>query len=97
MVWFGKNHLRDALAYGLAYTSHCILDFATTVRGNGVELFFPFTTERFGLRWFGLSEIPSQLSAAEILKTIGLEFLIFAPLLAVALWLRTSAISKTEQ
>ena len=29
-IWFGKNHLREALAFGLAYASHCVLDFATT-------------------------------------------------------------------
>lgn len=89
MILFGRNHLREAVAYGLAYTSHCILDFATTEKGSGVELFFPFTTDRFGLRWFGLSEIPSRLPAIEILGALGLEFLIFAPFLAILLWLRT--------
>ena len=91
MILFGRNYFREALAYGLAYTSHFILDFATTEKGNGVELLFPFTTDRFGLRWFGLSEIPSRLAASEILNTIGLEFLIFAPFLAIVLWLRRFA------
>lgn len=90
-VWFGRERLREALAYGLAYTSHCFLDFATTKKGNGLELFFPFTAERFRLRWFGLSEMPAYLSAGEILATLGLEFLIFAPLLALVLWLRAGA------
>lgn len=88
MIFFGRKHLREAVAYGLAYTSHCILDFATTQKGGGVELLFPFTNDRFGLRWFGLSEIPSRLSFIEILGTIGLEFLIFAPIFALVFWRR---------
>ena len=88
IILFGRKHLREALAYGSAYASHCILDFATTVKGGGVELLFPFSTGRFGLRWFGLSEMPSRLSIIEILATLGLEILIFAPFLALILWFR---------
>lgn len=91
IFWLGRNRLREALAYGLAYASHCILDFATTKEGRGVELLFPVTTDRFGLRWLGLSELPSRLSVTEILTTLGLEILIFAPLLALVLWLRRLA------
>jgi inner membrane protein len=89
MILFGKKRFRETLAFGLAYSSHCILDFATTKKGNGLEFLFPFSTDRFGLRWFGLSEIPSRLSMIEILNTIGLELLIFAPILVFVLRLRT--------
>lgn len=97
MILFGRKRLREALAFGLAYTSHCILDFATTVKGGGVELLFPFTNARFGLRWFGLSEIPSRLSIREVLATVGLEILIFTPLLAFAFWLRRSQTAKETE
>jgi inner membrane protein len=95
VILFNKKYFRESLAYGLAYTSHCILDFATTDKGNGLEILFPATTERFGLRWFGLSEIPSQLSTIEILNTIGLELVIFAPFLLLILWLITF-VNKNE-
>jgi membrane-bound metal-dependent hydrolase YbcI (DUF457 family) len=79
----------------LAYASHCLLDFATSKKGSGVEFLFPLTRERFGLRWFGLSEIPSQLSLTEILASIGLEILIFSVLFLVVVWLR-NFINKNE-
>lgn len=88
VIVFGREHFRAALAYGAAYASHFILDFATTQKGHGIELLFPFTFERFGLRLLSLSEIPSQLSAAGIAATIGLEILIFAPLFALVVWVR---------
>ncbi len=86
----GKRRLRDALAYGLAFASHCILDFLTTKAGGGVEMFWPFSAERLMLGWAGLSELPSRLPALTILKCLVVEFAIFAPmLLAVLLWRRT--------
>ncbi|HEY8563548.1 MAG TPA: metal-dependent hydrolase [Pyrinomonadaceae bacterium] len=95
-IWFGRNRLRVALAYGFAYASHCVLDFATTKQGGGVELFFPLTTERFRLRWFGLSEMPSRLPAIEILTAIGLEFLIFAPVFLIVLWFRRAEVFEQK-
>lgn len=89
IISFKRNYFCEALAYGLSFTSHCILDFATTQKGHGVEFLFPFTTDRFGLRWFSFSEITSGLSLIKILNIIGLEFLIFAPFLVLAFGLRT--------
>ncbi|MCM3871346.1 MAG: metal-dependent hydrolase [Pyrinomonadaceae bacterium] len=87
----GKQRLKVALAYGLAFTSHGLLDCLTSKVGNGVELLWPFSTERVRLGWCGLSELPSHLPASGILKALALEFVLFAPLfLAVAL-LRNSA------
>ncbi|HEY0101529.1 MAG TPA: metal-dependent hydrolase [Pyrinomonadaceae bacterium] len=86
----GKRPLRDALAYGLAFASHGILDFVTTKAGGGVELFWPFSAERLLLGWAGLSELPSRLPPLTILKWLAFEFAIFAPvLLAVLFWRRT--------
>lgn len=84
----GKKRTRQAVAFGLAFSSHGILDYLTSKEGAGVEVLWPFSSERFVLGWWGLSEVPSKLPALEILKTLLLEFVIFAPLLLLALLLR---------
>ena len=55
LLALGRARAREAAGYGLAYASHALLDFATTeVRiSRGVELFWPFSEDRFGLRWWG--------------------------------------------
>jgi len=83
----GRQYARAALAYGLAYASHFILDFLTTKNG-GVELFWFFSSEIWKLGWFGLSESPSKMSLIEILQAIVLEILLFSPLLALIIYLR---------
>jgi membrane-bound metal-dependent hydrolase YbcI (DUF457 family) len=88
LVAFGRARLREALAYGLAYASHSLLDYSTTKIGGGIELLWPFTSERFGLGLVGLSEVPSIMPSVEILKALLLEFLVFAPVLACVLLLR---------
>jgi inner membrane protein len=89
VITLGTRSLRDALAYGLAFASHGILDFLTTKLGGGVELLWPFSTERLLLGWAGLSELPSRLPPLSILKWLAVEFAIFAPLLlAVLFWRR---------
>ena len=84
----GKQHLREAMAYGLAFGSHAILDYVTTKEGGKVELLWPFSSERFGLGWVGLSEVPSRLPAIGIIKSLILEFVLFTPLLLLMWWLR---------
>ena len=84
----GREKLKEAIAYGFAYFSHTILDYSTTKSGGGLELFWFFSDIRFGLRWIGLSEIPSKLSKIEIMKTAGMEFLIFGSLFLVVFLLR---------
>lgn len=89
VLTFGTRRLRDALAYGVAFASHGLLDFLTTKIGGGVELFWPFSAERLLLGWAGLSEMPSRLPPLTILKWLAVELAIFAPLLlAVLLWRR---------
>lgn len=88
IIFLWKDHLREAIAFGLAYFSHAVLDYLTTKIGGGLELFWFFSSDRFGLRWFGLSEIPSKLSATEILQTIGVEFLLFGSLFGMVFWIR---------
>jgi len=91
LVAFGRARLREALAYGLAYASHALLDYSTTRLGGGLELLWPFTSERFGLGVVGLSELPSLMPSVGILRAALLEILLFAPLLACVLLARRSA------
>lgn len=88
VVSLGRRHIREALAYGLAFASHGILDYVTTKEGGGVELLWPFSSDRFVLGWVGLSELPSRLAAMEIVKSLVMEFALFAPLLILVIGLR---------
>jgi membrane-bound metal-dependent hydrolase YbcI (DUF457 family) len=84
----GKRHIREAIAYGLAFTSHGILDYMTTKEGGGVELLWPFSSDRLVLGWVGLSELPSSLPALQIVKSLVMEFALFTPLLILMIGLR---------
>ena len=94
LVALGRRRARAAAAFGLAFVSHALLDFATTKDGGGLELFWPFSAERLGLRWWGLSELPSHLPPAEILKALSLEFVLFAPPLLFLILLRRGAFRR---
>jgi inner membrane protein len=85
----GRSKLRESIAFGLAYASHFVLDFSTTKYGDGLQLFWFFDPERFGLRWFGLSEMPSNLSVLEVSTTLFIEFSVFAPILGFIIYLRS--------
>jgi membrane-bound metal-dependent hydrolase YbcI (DUF457 family) len=84
----GGAHLRRVLIYGAAYTSHGLLDYATTKLGGGVKILWPLSDERYGLRVWGMSELPSLLPPAAILKWLAVEFAVFAPPLLLLLLLR---------
>jgi membrane-bound metal-dependent hydrolase YbcI (DUF457 family) len=88
LALWGRARPRKVLTYGACYTSHGLLDYVTTKFGGGVKLLWPVSRERFGLRLWGLSELPSRLPPAEVLRWLGVEFLIFAPPLLLILWLR---------
>jgi membrane-bound metal-dependent hydrolase YbcI (DUF457 family) len=94
LLALGRARAREAAAFGLAYASHVLLDFATTKAGGGLELLWPFSVDRLGLRWWGLSELPSRLPAAEILKALALEFALFAPPLLFLILLRRGAFRR---
>ena len=91
----GRRHLRAAIAYGLAFASHAILDYVTTKEGGGLALLWPFSSNRFILGLVGLSETPSKLPAIGIIKALIVEFLIFAPLLLLVIGLRKYAWKDT--
>ncbi|HEX8150896.1 MAG TPA: metal-dependent hydrolase [Pyrinomonadaceae bacterium] len=94
LLALGRARAREAVAFGLAYASHALLDFATTRDSRGLELLWPFSSDRLGLRWWGLSEMPSSLPAAEILKSLSLEFVFFAPPLLLLILLRRGAFRR---
>lgn len=94
LALFGRRRAREVAAYGAAYASHGLLDFLTTKIGGGVELLWPFSPDRLGLRLWGLSEVPSRLPAAEVLGWLAVEAALFAPLLAAALYARRLAAKK---
>ena len=84
----GRRQIREAIAYGFAFASHGILDYLTTKEGGGVELLWPFSAERLVFGWVGLSELPSRLPALAIVKALGVELMLFTPLLLLVLGLR---------
>jgi membrane-bound metal-dependent hydrolase YbcI (DUF457 family) len=84
----GASRVREATAYSLAFMSHGILDYLTTKHGGGVQLLWPFSLERMKLGMLGLSEVPSRLPLPEVLRALLIEFMIFAPLFAAALFIR---------
>jgi membrane-bound metal-dependent hydrolase YbcI (DUF457 family) len=90
LIILRHGFFRNAIAYGLAFTSHGLLDYLTSKKGGGVELFWPFSSERLILGWWGLSEVPSQLTWLEILYALALETALFSFLLIAMLLLRRS-------
>lgn len=94
---FGRDHLREAVAYGLAYTSHGLLDFATTTGGGGIALLSPFSWHRYRLDRFSFSENPARYPAPEIIKMIGWELLIFLPPLLLLLGVRFYLVRRAQR
>lgn len=90
----GRRRPRAGIAYGLAYASHALLDFATTREGGGLELLWPFSSQRFGLGLWGLSELPSRLPPSGILKALLTELALFLPPLLLILLLRRNTAAR---
>ena len=90
VIYFGKNRLREGFAYGTAYASHFVLDYSTTREGGGLELFFPFTSQKYALDWFGISEVPSRMSLVELGQALIVEFAIFSALLILVLVIKNN-------
>lgn len=88
VLLLGRRRVREALAYGAGFASHSILDYVTTKEGGGVELLWPFSSERLVFGWVGLSELPSRMAPAEIVKSLVLELMLFTALLLLAIGVR---------
>lgn len=84
----GRRRTRDVIAYGLAFLSHGLLDFATTKNAGGVELLWPFSSARFKLGVIGFIELPAGYSLSETIKYSLIELLVFVPVLLLVLLLR---------
>ena len=91
MLSLGRQHIREAIAYGLAFASHGLLDYMMTKEGGGVELLWPFSSDRLVFGWVGLSELPSRLPVIEVVKSLVVEFMLFTPLLILVISLRKCA------
>lgn len=89
--FLGRRHLRQAAAYGLAFASHGLLDYATTKEGGGVQLLWPVSADRLAGGLVGLSELPSRLAATQVIKSLLLEAALFAPLLVLLIAFRKRA------
>ena len=90
IVILGNRQFRNAMAYGLAFTSHGCLDYLTSKNGGGVELLWPLSKAKFILGWWGLSEVPSQFTRMEIVGALAVETALFSLLLIAILLLRRS-------
>jgi membrane-bound metal-dependent hydrolase YbcI (DUF457 family) len=87
MAFGGRAGARAGLAYGLALTSHGLLDFAATEHGRGVMLLWPLSDAWFRLGVFSFSEFAGgRFPLARVLERGLVEAVTFTPvLLAVVL------------
>jgi membrane-bound metal-dependent hydrolase YbcI (DUF457 family) len=90
VVILGSRQFRNAMACGLAFASHGLLDYLTSKNGGGVELLWPMSPARFTLGWWGLSEVPSKLTRMEIVEALAVETALFSLLLLAIVLLRRS-------
>jgi membrane-bound metal-dependent hydrolase YbcI (DUF457 family) len=84
----GRAGARAAVAYGLAFMSHGVLDFATTLHGRGVKLLWPVSDAWFKLDVLSFSEFYGSFPLRQVLERSLVEAVVFTPLLLLALFLR---------
>jgi inner membrane protein len=84
---FGWPAVRTAVAATLALASHGILD-ACGEGGRGIPLLWPFTDARFMSPWRMLPDAPRgmRMLSRPGLVDLAVEFAVFFPLTAFALW-----------
>jgi inner membrane protein len=89
---FSSQRIRSALILSLAIASHAFLDLLTG--GERVEILWPWSTRRYtlgNLQYYDLSVIAAEPFGRAVTDIVGLclfEFLIFAPVLFLALYSR---------
>jgi membrane-bound metal-dependent hydrolase YbcI (DUF457 family) len=91
----GISHTRERVAYALTVVSHGLLDFITTTKMVGVELFWPFCTHRFKLEFFNYLDVDLNAHsffnfAIGLLKISLIELSIFVPIFLFVLFLKKS-------
>lgn len=84
----GCKRRRVALAYGLAYLSHGLLDFTNTKIGGGVKLLLPFSNDYYKLDLISFSEFPFGFTVENVAKWLLFEAAIFIPLFLIILLLK---------
>ena len=89
---FNQRSVRASLMYGSAVLSHALLDFCLTAT-RGVEIFWPFSDERYKLGIENLMESAwradtHQLSFGDLLRISTLEAIVFLPILFIVLFLK---------
>jgi inner membrane protein len=94
---FGRSPVHTALLAGIVLWSHPLLDVLTD-GGLGCALLWPFDAQRY---FAPLRPIPVAPIGAAFFSRVGLrvalvELIMFAPLLAYALWPRKSRLSLEE-
>jgi inner membrane protein len=84
---FGWPVVRTAVAATLAVASHGVLD-AIGEGGRGIPLLWPLSDERFMSPWRVLPDAPRGLKmlSRHGLFDLAIEFVVFFPLTAFALW-----------
>ncbi len=75
-IWLGRDRIRESIAYGLAYSSHLVLDYATS-DGGGPQLLWFFSYERFSVGIKSWSVVPSRLPVSEIVLAVLWEAAVF--------------------
>lgn len=82
-------NMREAVAYGLAFLSHTLLDFSATQMGKGVALLWPITDQKYKLGILSFSEFRDGFSTLHVffanweavLRICAFEFIVFMPVL----------------
>jgi membrane-bound metal-dependent hydrolase YbcI (DUF457 family) len=89
----GAGRIRETIGYTGAVLSHGLLDYATTMMQQGVELLWPISGRRFKLGlvdYYLLTGVNpvfflSKNVATDLLKMLGVELLICLPLFLLVL------------
>jgi membrane-bound metal-dependent hydrolase YbcI (DUF457 family) len=89
------GRFQERLAWTLALMSHAILDFLATLRGGGVELFWPISGERLKLGATGFFESPATQASTQLDALLylayasAIEGMIFLPLFLLSRFIRS--------
>jgi membrane-bound metal-dependent hydrolase YbcI (DUF457 family) len=84
----GRARWRAAVAYGLAFMSHGVLDFAMTLHGRGVKLLWPVSDAWYRLGLLSFSEFFGSFPLQQVIEWSLVEAVVFSPVLLLAVLVR---------
>lgn len=95
-----ERNLKHFLIYSSVISSHPVLDYLFT-KSHGVELFYPFSNQRFKLDLFDFLDYSWRNSTFNeslftLFKICFIEFLAFTPIILLILFLRRKSITSHE-